>query len=340
MEPPYNLISTICPEKDKKIDKVDKRSKYSIRVYAPTDLSEALFEYAEYFFEAAHKITEFILYAEHPDIGKLDTYFFSIAFLYRHCLELGLKAIGFQYIQDELERKEFVKKTRHDLSTILARIESKDSMLRPEEEMNWLRNYFADLSQKDKESDSFRYPFHIEWEKDIWECNGEFVIKKIFDEQTHIDLVKFANKFEAAYEIIQKWYKKETESAVEWNELEPIFIEKGGYYYAQSVVGYKYSRADFYPYTKAYLETANYLKWYMKNETDSGNLEYNERLFLPMCYLYRNCVELSLKTIWFEEIGEDFQTKCKIMLDNKHSIAGMWKKIKPYVCQKISRQKP
>ena len=98
MEPPYNLISTICPEKDKKIDKVDKRSKYSIRVYAPTDLSEALFEYAEYFFEAAHKITEFILYAEHPDIGKLDTYFFSIAFLYRHCLELGLKAIGFQYI--------------------------------------------------------------------------------------------------------------------------------------------------------------------------------------------------------------------------------------------------
>ena len=32
--------------------------------------------------------------------------------------------------------------------------------------------------------------------------------KKILDEQTNIDLVKFANKFEAAYEIIRKWYKK------------------------------------------------------------------------------------------------------------------------------------
>ena len=31
------------------------------------------------------------------------------------------------------------------------------------------------------------------------------------------------------------------------------------------------------------------------------------------------------------EIGEDFQTKCKLMLDKKHSIEGMWKIIKPYV---------
>lgn len=52
-----------------------------------------------------------------------------------------------------------------------------------------------------------------------------------------------------------------------------------------------------------------------------------------MCYLYRNCVELSLKAIWFEDIGEDFQIKCKFMLDKKHSISGMWKKIKPYVLE-------
>lgn len=67
---------------------------------APVELEETLFKYAENFFEAAHMITEFILYAEHPDIGKLDMYFFPITFLYRHCIELGLKAIGFQYIED------------------------------------------------------------------------------------------------------------------------------------------------------------------------------------------------------------------------------------------------
>lgn len=296
-------------------------------------MTERLFEYAEYFYEAAHKITDFILNMNHPDIGKLDTYFFSISFLYRHCMELGLKAIGFQFIQNEDERKRFVKDTCHDLFSILSVIENKIPIARSREEVEWLKKYFYDLSQKDRESDSFRYPFQLIWEAENWEYEGKFVIKKIFNEQTHIDLVKFANKFEAAYEIISLWYKKESEEAVEWRKLEPIFIETGGYYYGQSVVGYKYRRDDFYPYTKAYLETANYLKWYMKNETDLGNTYWNERLFLPMCYLYRNCVELSLETIWFEEIGEDFQTKCKLMMDNKHSIEGMWKKIKPYVLE-------
>ncbi|MBQ4521780.1 MAG: hypothetical protein IJA10_02365 [Lachnospiraceae bacterium] len=206
MEAPYILISTISPEKGKKLDAFDKHSKYVVKVFAPTDFSKTLFEYAEYFFEAAHKITEFILYAEHPDIGKLDTYFFSIAFLYRHCIELGLKAIGFQSIQDKDGRKSFVKDTRHNLSVILSVIEEKVSSTRPEEEMEWLRKYLADLSQKDRESDSFRYPFHIVWEPGDWEYEGKFSIKKIFDEQTNIDLVKFANKFEAAYEIISKWY--------------------------------------------------------------------------------------------------------------------------------------
>ena len=62
MEAPYILISTISPEKGKKIDAFDKHSKYVVKVLAPTDFSKTLFEYAEYFFEAAHKITEFILY--------------------------------------------------------------------------------------------------------------------------------------------------------------------------------------------------------------------------------------------------------------------------------------
>lgn len=333
MEAPYNLLSTKMPEKDMKINAVNKHSKYNVRVKAAADLSVTLFTYAENFVEAAHLITEFVLYAEQSDIGKLDTYFFAIAFLYRHCMELGLKAIYFHQVVDTEKREQFVKDTRHNLSEILQVIETECDVTRTNEEMTWLRSYFADLSQKDRESDSFRYPFHIGWEDDEWGLTGEFVIKRVFQEQTHIDLIKFANKFEAAYEIVKKWHLREGKEATEWKMLLPVFLEKGGYYYAQSVVGYEYSRHDFYSYTKAYLETANYLKWYMKKETDNGNIECKERLFLPMCYLYRNCTELSLKTIWFEDTSENFQMKCKMMLDKKHSIEGMWKKIKPFVME-------
>ena len=83
LEIPYNLITTISPVRGKKIDKVDKKSKYVVKVMAPVELEETLFKYAENFFEAAHMITEFILYAEHPDNGKLDMYFFPIQSLER-----------------------------------------------------------------------------------------------------------------------------------------------------------------------------------------------------------------------------------------------------------------
>ena len=61
MDVPYNLISTISPEKGKKIDDFDKYSKYIVKISAPDDLAETLYEYAGNFFEAAHIITEFIL---------------------------------------------------------------------------------------------------------------------------------------------------------------------------------------------------------------------------------------------------------------------------------------
>lgn len=45
MEAPYILISTISPEKGKKIDAFDKHTKYVSKVLTPTDFSKMLFEY-------------------------------------------------------------------------------------------------------------------------------------------------------------------------------------------------------------------------------------------------------------------------------------------------------
>lgn len=333
MNTPERLLSNMYPEKDTILDKFDRHSEYLVRIIAPTEISSECYSYARNFKYAAHLVTSYLLETDNPNIAQLDTYFFSLAFLYRHSIELGLKALGFKYILDREERKEFLKETFHDLSKILSAVEQVASYLRPMEELEWLQQYFTDISVMDKESDSFRYPFHIYWEEDEWGLGGQFKIKRVFEKQTHIDLVKFANKFEAAFEIIDKWYVQDENEAEEWKKLHPMFIEEGGYYYDQSVVGYGYQRVDFYPYTKAYHETANYLKWYMKKETEAGNNEIKNLLFMPMCYLYRNCVELSLKTIWFKETGENFQNRCKVLLDRKHSISGMWNEIEPFLLE-------
>ena len=68
----------------------------------------------------------------------------------------------------------------------------------------------------------------------------------------------------------------------------------------------------------------------MIGQVNKGNKDvYN--CFLPACYMMRNVVELSLKMLWFEEIHENYQIKCKILKKRKHNINEMWKEIKTHL---------
>lgn len=328
--------SYIYPQNGNRIDNLDKHTSYLVKIKAPTDVCLAFHEYSNAFHYAAHLIGSYLLETKLTDISKLDTYIFSLAFLYRHSIELELKAIAFQSLTTPADRSSFVKNTFHNLQEILETIENISSSPRKDEEIVWLRSYFKNISKIDKESDSFRYPFHIVRQRTNLSETNKFNIKRIFEKQTHINLLKFANKFEAAHEILEKWYSHTKDVATEWRNLSPVFIEEGGPYYGQSVVGYDYNMADFFPYTRAYLDTANYLKQYMKEQFDSGKSSKVEQLFIPMCYLYRNCTELSLKTIWFEKTNIKFQFRCKMMLKKKHSITGMWNLIKPYAKEYVT----
>ena len=82
-----NLKALIVPKAGNKINQFDKHSKYIVKIHAAIKLENSLFEYAENFYKAAHIIAEFILYKEIRDTWKRDSYFFAIAFLYRHCME-------------------------------------------------------------------------------------------------------------------------------------------------------------------------------------------------------------------------------------------------------------
>lgn len=316
-------------DKNRKI--TDVSSKYVLKITPPTDLAHSFYEYSQSFYKAAHSIASFLLETDKPNIAQLDSYFFALAFLYRHSIELILKALAFRNLTDKNDKAVFARDTFHDLAKILDELLIIESNPRPNEEITWLKNYFADASKMDKESDSFRYPFHIKRAPADLFSGPVFSIERIFEEQTHIDLVLFTNKFEAAFEILDLWYANKSEAATEWKVLKPIFIETGGYYYGQSVVGYGYRRQDFYPYVNAYTETTGYIRTQMKELYDAGDIGKSTDLFMPMCYLYRNATELVLKAAWFEEVREDFQQRCKILNKKKHSISGLWNQLRGWI---------
>jgi hypothetical protein len=272
---------------------------------------------------------------EKPDIGKLDTYFFSLSYLYRHSLELILKALGFKYILGMDNRKDFIKETFHNLSFLLEAVNPyiKDNVKKNCKAFQWLEAYFEDMNDIDKESDSFRYPFGITMQRNRSDNQKHFGIKLFFEKQTHIDLIAFANKMEIAFEIINSYLIDLDIKDELFKEYKPTFLEEGGDYYYQCVIGYSYSRDKFYPYVKAYTESAEYLYDCMSK---SKNL--SELLFIPMCYLYRNAIELSMKEILFEECSYSFQEAVGLMNDKKHSLLGLWKSIKADIIKHAQAQ--
>lgn len=286
------------------------------------DLGILLKLYSEKFKLSGYKLTEYLLKSD--SINKLDNYFFAVAYLFRHSIELILKAIAFKYITNIEDRSEFLKRTKHNLHNLLLEIKPyvESNIKVDEASFYWLLELFNDINDIDRESDSFRYPFGISTKKD-WLGNKIYSIHPVFTKQTHIDLVKFGNKMLMTYEILDSLYKGDYSECKINEEIKPIFLEEGGSYYGQSVVGYKYNSEEYYPYVMAYTNSAKYLY-----ELISKDDTLKDGLFIPMCYLYRNAVEISLKETLFEECSFEFQEALKLMNKKKHKILGLWNLIK------------
>lgn len=65
-----------------------------ITISGNSNLQEDFFNYSLKFKELSYLISDYLL--EVLDISKLDNYFLSLVYLYRHSFELILKAIGFK----------------------------------------------------------------------------------------------------------------------------------------------------------------------------------------------------------------------------------------------------
>ena len=275
------------------------------------NLEVDFYKYAKNFYEAAENVICYLLEvaSEKDDTRKLDIWFFSMVYLFRQSLELMLKAIIFQSITDKNERKNIIGSVRHDLKQSYEKlIDVKKFKNSENENARWLKAYLSDISKIDKESDMFRYPFGN---------NSEVLLNN----QTHISLEAIRDNMKKAYNIINGIYDPEIYIEDEIEAYSPQLIIEGGDYYNQSVTGYSISKYHFYPYMASYREVGEFLKNIMIRDK-------KDNLFFPMCYVYRNAIELALKRLIIEDSYIDEHRALKIAKKKKHSILGLWNSIK------------
>lgn len=120
--------------------------------------------------------------------------------------------------------------------------------------------------------------------------------------------------------IIKSIYDTDKITDVNYQAHEPKMIIEGGNYFQQSVVGYRYSEYSFYPYYSSYEEVAKFLKGIILEENKN-------KFFMPMCYLYRNAIELGLKRLIIEDSHLENECALRIVRRKKHSILGLWNSI-------------
>ncbi len=289
-----------------------------VKIKNSDNLETEFFCYSRNFHDAADQIMEYLetTAATNKDIGKLDTWFFAVIYLYRQSLELLLKAIILKRITDQKERIKKLYEVSHDLKKcfdIIVKDLNIDKTHQTLINLNWLGEYLGNISSVDRESDMFRYPFNHN-------------MQAMFEEQTHVNLLFVKQNLNAAYNILSDLLAKDFSR--NYKLLTPKLIITGGNYYEQSVVGYKFSQKDYYPYIKGYEESANFLRATILRDTNLS------MLFLPMCYLYRNAVELGLKRILVEDCKIPRKKALAIIRGKKHSVLGLWRKIKEHEIEK------
>src|SRR5699024_95208 len=110
-------------------------------------------------------------------------------------LELLIKASIFQNVTDTTKRKEVIGDIRHDLKQAFELlIKEKGLQVNGNKNAEWVSDYLSDISQIDRESDMFRYPFGRNF-------------KALFQDQTDISLVATQNNMGNAYSVVENIYK-------------------------------------------------------------------------------------------------------------------------------------
>lgn len=289
---------------------VGENREHIIAVSNSGNLAADFKKYADNFFDSAVYVNHYLVrdaVARH-NISKHDLWYFAMIYLYRQSLELLLKADIFQVVTSNQDRKDIVGNIRHDLQQGFEKlIELRKLTIDNNENAKWLMAFLSDISHIDRESDMFRYPFGSN-------------LNVLFKRQTYISLLATHKNMDKAYKILKDIYDTGTFTDQNYKAYSPQLIIEGGYYYQQSVVGYKFAERSFYPYYSSYERVGRFLKDLIINQSKN-------ELFMPMCYMYRNAVELGLKRLIIEDSHIERTRALKILKKKKHSILGLWNSI-------------
>lgn len=281
----------------------------TIAIRNKSDVHLEFIRYSSDYFTAAEEIINYLETVNQTnDYSTLNTWFFAFTYLLRHSLELSLKATLIKY---DVPLSDIITSMRHNLSIGFYMLNQKISSLdKSNPNCIWLQRYLNNISEIDAESDMFRYPFNNKMER-------------FFDGPREYDYIAIYENAERARQILIALNKERLQDYTNKYNHAPCLLIEGGDLSLQAVVEYDFSNQHFYPYIRAYTESANHLLTLINQSTDF------KCLFLPMCYLFRNSIELELKRLFI--LGTYLNNQACGLRKYKHKLLKLWRAALPTI---------
>lgn len=113
-----------------------------------------------------------------------------------------------------------------------------------------------------------------------------------------------------------------------------LFIE-GGNYHEFSHFGWGDVETQFFGYMEGYKCAADEL---IDNAINSGDIKTLDTFIFPICFLYRQYIELAMKYIFLYYSGFKRNEKTSAIKDVSHDLLKIWRKIKPLVLEETSNE--
>ncbi|MBU3206984.1 hypothetical protein KPL33_08330 [Clostridium algidicarnis] len=109
-----------------------------------------------------------------------------------------------------------------------------------------------------------------------------------------------------------------------WPQKGEKLVKETDNYYNFAHFGWGNVETQFYGYMEGYKEAADNLIEYATNSKDIKTLD---TFIFPICFLYRQYLELAMKNIFLKYSGSSEEDKVKVIKNVSHNLNEMWKKM-------------
>lgn len=120
-----------------------------------------------------------------------------------------------------------------------------------------------------------------------------------------------------------------------WPQKGEKLVKETDNYYNFAHFGWGNVETQFYGYMEGYKEAADNLIEYATNSKDIKTLD---TFIFPICFLYRQYLELAMKNIFLKYSGSSEEDKVKVIKNVSHNLNEMWKKIVPIISEETTNE--